>query len=124
MSKTQVLTKSANGFFQKMTIPFRLIMASKHFRLLLLLMMSKATIFAQGDGVAALEEAADTIASYYDPVVTVVYSMAAIIALMGAVRVYLKWTSGDQNVMGAAAGWFGSAIFLVIAITIAQSFFG
>jgi len=50
--------------------------------------------------------------------------MAGIIALLGAVRTFMKWQMGDPDVMSSAAGWFGSAIFLIVAVTVIQSFFG
>ena len=36
----------------------------------------------------------------------------------------IKWQMGDPDVMSSAAGWFGSAIFLIVAVTVIQSFFG
>ena len=76
------------------------------------------------DGQAAIEEAADGISGYFDSIQTLVFIMAGIIALLGAVRVYMKWQMGDPDVMSTAAGWFGSAIFLIVAVTVIQSFFG
>lgn len=35
-----------------------------------------------------------------------------------------KWQMGDPDVMSSAASWFGSAIFLIVAVTVIQSFFG
>ena len=34
-----------------------------------------------------------------------------------------KWQMGDPDVMSTAAGWFGSAIFLIVAVTVIQAFF-
>ena len=76
------------------------------------------------DGQAAIEEAADGISGYFDSIQTLVFIMAGIIALLGAVRVFMKWQMGDPDVMSTAAGWFGSAIFLIVAVTVIQSFFG
>ena len=41
------------------------------------------------DGQAAIEEAADGISGYFDSIQTLVFIMAGIIALLGAVRVYM-----------------------------------
>ena len=76
------------------------------------------------DGQAAIEEAATGIEGYFDSIQTLVFIMAGIIALLGAVRVFMKWQMGDPDVMSTAASWFGSAIFLIVAVTVIQSFFG
>ena len=36
----------------------------------------------------------------------------------------IKWQMGDPDVMSTAASWFGSAVFLIVAVTVIQSFFG
>ena len=41
-----------------------------------------------------------------------------------AVRVYLKWNSGDQDVQKAVMGWMGSCIFLVVSGVVVKAFFG
>ena len=76
------------------------------------------------DGQAAIEEAAEGISGYFDSIQTLIFIMAGIIALLGAIRVYTKWQMGDPDVMSTAASWFGSAIFLIVAVTVIQSFFG
>ena len=93
---------------------------------LLLLLFTFINLMAQSldDGQAAIEEAADGISGYFDAIQTVVFIMAGIIALLGAVRTFMKWQMGDPDVMSSAAGWFGSAIFLIVAVTVIQSFFG
>ena len=50
--------------------------------------------------------------------------LAAIISLVGAIQVFTMWQRGDANVISRAVGWFGSAIFLIVAITIIKTFFG
>jgi hypothetical protein len=52
------------------------------------------------------------------------YAIGAIVGLIGAVKVYQKWNSGDQDTSKVAAAWFGSCIFLVVVATIIKSFFG
>lgn len=76
------------------------------------------------DGQAAIEEAATGIEDYFDPIRNIIFIISGIISLLGAVRVYMKWQMGDPDVMTTAAGWFGSAIFLIVAVTVIQSFFG
>ncbi|MEM1118978.1 MAG: DUF4134 domain-containing protein [Bacteroidota bacterium] len=92
----------------------------------LLLLLTVSSVHAQdlADGQAAIEEAADGIEGYFDAIQSVVYIIAGIMALLGSVRVFMKWQMGDPDVMSSAAGWFGSAIFLIVAVTVIQSFFG
>ncbi|MFK7982488.1 MAG: DUF4134 family protein [Saprospiraceae bacterium] len=93
---------------------------------MLLLVLVAVNVNAQdlADGQAAIEEAATGIEGYFDAIQTVVFILAGIIALLGAVRVFMQWQMGEPNVMGTAASWFGSAIFLIVAVTVIQSFFG
>ncbi len=95
--------------------------------LILFAMLCTFSMFGQvelADGQAAIEEAATGIEEYFDPIRTLVFIMAGIISLLGAVRVFMKWQMGDPEVMSTAASWFGSAIFLIVAVTVIQSFFG
>ena len=47
----------------------------------------------------------------------------AVIGLIGGVRVYQKFSSGDPDTSKTAASWFGACIFLIVAATILRSFF-
>ncbi len=104
------------------------ILAEKIFKplMVLLLLFVVVTVQAQdlADGQAAIEEAADGIEGYFDSIQTLTFIMAGIIALLGSIRVFMKWQMGDPDVMSSAASWFGSAIFLIVAVTVIQSFFG
>ena len=48
----------------------------------------------------------------------------ALVGLIGAVKVYNKWNSGDPDTGKIAAAWFGSCVFLVVVATVIRSFFG
>ena len=50
--------------------------------------------------------------------------LGGLVGLVGAVRVYLKWNSGDQDVQKAVMGWMGSCIFLVVSGVVVKAFFG
>ena len=43
--------------------------------------------------------------------------------LIGGVKVYSKFSSGDPDTSKTAASWFGACIFLIVAATILRSFF-
>src|SRR3954451_13321769 len=79
--------------------------------------------FAQ-DGVAGIEEANKKVRGYFDAGTNLMYAVGAILGLIGAVKVYQKWSNGHQDTGGVAAAWFGSCVFLVVVATVLKSFFG
>ena len=50
-------------------------------------------------------------------------SYTHLIGLIGGVKVYSKFSSGDPDTSKTAASWFGACIFLIVAATILRSFF-
>ena len=96
-----------------------------NYGLLLFLIFGPRLLFGQDleSGIEALEEAGEGIANYFEPMETIIYTLAGIMALFGIFKVYSKWQGGDANVMSAAVGWLASVLFLIIAITIIKSFF-
>jgi len=80
-------------------------------------------LFAQGDGSAGIAEATSMVTSYFDPATKLIYAIGAIVGLIGGVKVYSKFSSGDPDTGKTAAAWFGACIFLIVAATILRSFF-
>lgn len=80
-------------------------------------------LFAQGDGSAGITEATNMVTSYFDPATKLIYAIGAIVGLIGGVKVYSKFSSGDPDTGKTAAAWFGACIFLIVAATILRSFF-
>lgn len=91
--------------------------------LALILMMTGATAFAQGNGMAGINEATKMVTSYFDPATKLIYAIGAVVGLIGGVKVYNKFSSGDPDTSKTAASWFGACIFLIVAATILRSFF-
>ena len=81
------------------------------------------SLYAQ-DGNAGIEEANTKVRSYFDSGTNLMYAVGAIVGLIGAVKVYQKWNSGDHDTGKVAAAWFGSCVFLVVVATVIKSFFG
>ncbi len=82
-------------------------------------------LFAQAqDGNAGINEATMRVRSYFATGTNLMYAIGAILGLVGAVKVYQKWNSGDPDTGKVAAAWFGSCVFLVIVATVLRSFFG
>lgn len=76
------------------------------------------------DGNAGINEANTMVRSYFDSGTNLMYAVGAIVGLIGAVKVYQKWNSGDHDTGKVAAAWFGSCVFLVVVATVIKSFFG
>jgi uncharacterized membrane protein len=87
------------------------------------IMLKGILVFAQ-DGVKGIESANTQVRGYFASGTNLMYAVGAVLGLIGAVKVYTKWNSGDQDTSKVAAAWFGSCIFLVVVATIIKSFFG
>jgi hypothetical protein len=79
--------------------------------------------FAQGNGSAGITEATSMVTSYFDPATKLIYAIGAVVGLIGGVKVYSKFSSGDPDTSKTAASWFGACIFLIVSATILRSFF-
>ena len=88
------------------------------------LLLTEAMISSAQDGNAGIQQANTQVRSYFESGTNLMYAIGAIVGLIGAVKVYQKWNSGDQDTSKVAAAWFGSCIFLVVVATIIKSFFG
>ncbi len=75
-------------------------------------------------GTAGINAANTQVRSYFAAGTNLMYAVGAIVGLIGAVKVYQKWNSGDPDTGKVAAAWFGSCVFLVVVVTVIKSFFG
>jgi len=87
------------------------------------LLLTGQIVLAQ-DGNAGIEEANTKVRGYFDSGTNLMYAVGAVVGLIGAVKVYQKWNSGDPDTGKVAAAWFGSCVFLVVVATVIRSFFG
>lgn len=88
-----------------------------------LLLIVQSTAMAQS-GVAGLNTATSTLKTYIDPAANIVLAIGAIVGIIGAVQIYSKWNSGEQNINKELMGWGGACVFLVLSATVIKSFFG
>ena len=93
---------------------------------ILTLFTLSAVLATAQDGNAAITQADAMMRQYFQTGTTLMYSISAVIALIGAIRVYRVWNAdeGHGQAYKAAAAWFGSCIFLVLVATVIRSFFG
>lgn len=91
----------------------------------IVLLLSSGAIMAQtGDGNAGITEATNLVKGYFATATTLLYAVGAVVGLVGAVKIFNKWNSGEPDTSKTAAAWFGSSIFLVVVATVLKSFFG
>ena len=81
-----------------------------------------AILIAQ-DGNAGINDANTKVRSYFQSGTNLMYAVGAILGLIGAVKVYQKWNSGDHDTSKTAAAWFGSCVFLVVVTSVIRAFF-
>ena len=91
--------------------------------LLFLLTATAIGAYAQGNGIAGINEATKMVTSYFNPGTKLIYAVGAVVGLIGGIKVYNKFSSGDPDTSKTAASWFGACIFLIVAATILRSFF-
>lgn len=91
--------------------------------MMLLLMTATIGTYAQGNGIAGINEATKMVTSYFNPGTKLIYAVGAVVGLIGGIKVYNKFSSGDPDTSKTAASWFGACIFLIVAATILRSFF-
>lgn len=69
-------------------------------------------------------QATSEVQSYVDPIASLIIAIGAVVGLIGGVRVYIKWQSGDQDTQKALMGWFGACLFLILVGVVIRAFFG
>ena len=82
-----------------------------------------ASALAQGNGLTGITEATSMVTSYFDILTRLIYAVGAVVGLIGGIKVYQKFSSGDPDTSKTAASWFGACIFLIVAATVLRSFF-
>ena len=78
---------------------------------------------AMAQSSAGIDQATTEVYSYVDPVANLIIAIGAVVGLIGGVRVYIKWQSGDQDTQKAIMGWFGACLFLILVGVVIRSFF-
>ena len=85
--------------------------------------LTAASALAQGNGLTGITEATSMVTSYFDQLTRLIYAVGAVVGLIGGIKVYQKFSSGDPDTSKTAASWFGACIFLIVAATVLRSFF-
>lgn len=82
------------------------------------------SVYVMGATAAAGLEGANTgIRALWPTVQKLMFTIMAIIGLVGAASVYGKWSNGDPDTRKAAASWFGALIFAGLVVVILTAVF-
>lgn len=86
-------------------------------------LLTVGIVIAQ-DGNAGINEATSKVKTYFATGKNLMYAIGAVVGLVGAIKVYNKWSAGEPDTSKVASAWFGACIFLVVVATVIQKFFG
>jgi hypothetical protein len=75
------------------------------------------------DGNAGITAATTQVKGYFGTASNLMLAIGGIVGLIGGIKVYQKWNSGEQDTGRVAAAWFGSCVFLVLVGTVLRAFF-
>ncbi len=102
-------------------------LSNKRMLVLALIVLVAVPVMAGGGGAspgaAGIESAANVIKGYWTSVKMLIYVIGGIVGLVGGIRIYNKWTHGDQDVAKEIVGWGGACLFLLLVPGIINSFF-
>ena len=87
---------------------------NKKLILTLMAVVLASAAMAQGNGIKGITDATSMVTSYFAPLTKLIYAVGAVVGLIGGIKVYQKFSSGDPDTSKTAASWFGACIFLVI----------
>lgn len=96
---------------------------NKKLILTLMAVVLASAVMAQGNGIKGITDATSMVTSYFAPLTKLIYAVGAVVGLIGGIKVYQKFSSGDPDTSKTAASWFGACIFLVIVGVVLESFF-
>lgn len=87
------------------------------------LLLASLNVAAQS-GKEGMQKATTEVKGYFEAGTNLMYAIGAVVGIVGAIKVYNKWNSGDQDTMKVASAWFGSCIFLIVVTAILKGFYG
>lgn len=104
----------------KKTIPFKT--PAGAVMLTVLLVTISIAVFGQ-DGNAGITKATTEVKRYFETAQKLLYAIGGVVGLIGAIKVYNKWSAGEPDTAKVASAWFSACIFLVVVATVLKAFF-
>jgi hypothetical protein len=92
-------------------------------RLVLMLALLPLAAIAQ-PGINEMQQARSDLAQSFFSARDVSLVLAAILGIVGAVRIYHNWQMGKPHITGEVSAWFFSALFMVLLGAFCQAVFG
>ena len=94
-------------------------------KMLAIMLLSGTTAMAQNSaGTSALSTVAEEIAKYVPIMVKLCYAIAGVVAIVGAISVYIAMNNEEQDVKKKIMMVVGACIFLIAAAKALPLFFG
>ena len=78
---------------------------------------------AQNAFAQALDTAGTEIAGVFDSLSKLMLVVGGVVGVVGAIRIYIKWNNGDQDVTKSIVGWGGAGLFLVATSAVLRAIF-
>ncbi len=97
-------------------------MKTKYFLTIVMMTILISPLMAQG-GATAISNAASDIKDYWDPLKLILKAVGGIVGLIGGLRVYNKWTNGDQDINKEVLAYGGAMVFLIVVPEFVGAFF-
>ena len=72
---------------------------------------------------AGIDAASTEVKSVFGNVSTLILVIGGIVGLVGAIRVFIKWQNGDQDINKHLVGWLGACVFLLLVGGILRAIF-
>lgn len=95
----------------------------KYLSAFVLSLLITTTVSAQ-EGIAEMNQAAGDIGQMFFSMEDLCYVIAAIIAILGSIRVYHKWQRGREEITFDLLAWCGSCLFILIMPKFLSLLFG
>ena len=74
-------------------------------------------------GTTAVTSAANQIKGYWPAIEGLAKGIGGVVGIIGGIRIYNKWSNGDQDINKELLGWGGACLFLILAPTFIGAFF-
>ena len=71
-----------------------------------------------------IDGAASQVKGIFSNVSNLILMIGGVVGLVGGIRVYTKWQSGDNDVQKSVVGWLGACVFLLLSGTVLKTMYG
>ncbi|WP_454802949.1 DUF4134 family protein [Mucilaginibacter phyllosphaerae] len=84
----------------------------------------KLTIFLVQPGLDEFQQAQNEFHSSFFSALSFALVLAAILGIIGGIRIYHNWQMGEREMTSEVSGWFFAALFMVLAGIFIRAVFG